>query len=152
MKYDLYFLTSWTFNMQICSLIAFDNQENAYYSSRFKSPAGIDRETMRFLRVWAPFCCGWHTWPRSHTTSLDSVQPSRNHPRRENTDRTHLPNLWFLLVDGNASSLQFNVSCNVLITWIWQKNLINITLIRRSTGMLSLSFITFLVLSTKGSH
>ena len=45
------------------------------------------------FRVWAPFCCGWRTWPRSPTTSLDMVQPSRNHPRRENTDRTHLPNL-----------------------------------------------------------
>ena len=45
------------------------------------------------FRVWAPFCCGWHTWPRSHTTSLDIALPSRNHPRRENTDRTHLPNL-----------------------------------------------------------
>ena len=43
------------------------------------------------FRVWVSFCCGWHTWP--HTTSLDIVQPSRNHPRRENTDRTHLPNL-----------------------------------------------------------
>ena len=22
------------------------------------------------FRIWALFCCGWHTWPRSHTTSL----------------------------------------------------------------------------------
>ena len=29
------------------------------------------------FRVWAPFCCDWHIWPRSHTTSLDVVQPSR---------------------------------------------------------------------------
>ena len=30
------------------SIIAFDNQENVYYSSRFKSPAGIDRDAIRF--------------------------------------------------------------------------------------------------------
>ena len=30
------------------------------------------------FRVWAPFCCDWHTWPRSHTTSFDIVQPSRH--------------------------------------------------------------------------
>ena len=35
----------------------------------------------------------WNTWPRSHTTSLDIVQPSRNHPRQETADLTHLPNL-----------------------------------------------------------
>ena len=29
------------------SFIAFDNQENAYYSSRFKFPAVIDRDAMR---------------------------------------------------------------------------------------------------------
>ena len=75
------------------NLIAFDNQENA---SRFQSPAGIDRDDD--FRVW-------NTWPRSHTTSLDNVQPSRNHPRRENTDRTHLPGLWLVLV------------CCLLIRW-----------------------------------
>ena len=34
-------------------LVAFDNQENAYYSSRFKSPAGIDRDAMRFQGLGA---------------------------------------------------------------------------------------------------
>ena len=43
------------------------------------------------FRIWAPFCCGWHTWPRSNTTSLDIVQLSRNHPRRETPiQRTYL--------------------------------------------------------------
>ena len=32
----------------IALLIAFGKQENAYYSSRFKSPAGIDRDAIRF--------------------------------------------------------------------------------------------------------
>ena len=32
-------------NMAV-SFIAFDNQENAYYSSRFKFPTGADRDAM----------------------------------------------------------------------------------------------------------
>ena len=49
--------------------------------------------------LWCHVISGFgHTWPRSHTISLDIVQLSRNHSRRENTDRTHLPNLWLLLV------------------------------------------------------
>ena len=38
---------------EIVTFIAFDNQENAYYSSRFKSPAGIDCDTMRFQGLGA---------------------------------------------------------------------------------------------------
>ena len=40
-------------NKVIIIIIAFDNQENAYYTSRFKSPAGIDRDAMRFQGLGA---------------------------------------------------------------------------------------------------
>ena len=52
------------------SIFAFDNQENAYYSSRFKSPAGIDRDAMRFqglgaILLWlAHFASISHDKPR----------------------------------------------------------------------------------------
>ena len=71
-------------------LVAFDNQENAYYSSRFKSVPRVSIAMPCDFRVCAPFCCGWHTWPRSHTTSLDIVQPS--------PDRTHLRSLWLVII------------------------------------------------------
>ena len=74
-------------------ICAFDNQENAYYLSRFKSVTCVSIMMPCDFRVWAQFCCGWHTWPRSHTTSLNIVQLSQNHSRRENTDQMHLPNL-----------------------------------------------------------
>ena len=77
-------------------IFAFDKQENAYYSRVVSNLPRVSIVMSCDFRVWAPFCCGWHAWPRSHTTSLDIVQPSRNHPRRENTDRTHLPDLWGL--------------------------------------------------------
>ena len=41
----------------IIIIIAFDNLENAYCSSRFKSPAGIDRDAMRFQRLCAILLC-----------------------------------------------------------------------------------------------
>ena len=53
------------------------DQENANYT-----PAGIDRDVKRFQGLGAILL--WLAY---------LVQPSRNHSRRENTDRTHLPNL-----------------------------------------------------------
>ena len=41
----------------IIIIIAFDNLENAYYSSRFKSPAGIDRDAMLFQGLGAILLC-----------------------------------------------------------------------------------------------
>ena len=66
----------------IIIIIAFDNQENAYYSSRFKSPAGIDRDAMRFqglgaILLWlAHLASISHDKPRHcHETILDEKTP-----------------------------------------------------------------------------
>ena len=39
--------------MVMMTFIAFHNKKNAYYSSRFKSPLGIDRDAMRFQGLGA---------------------------------------------------------------------------------------------------
>ena len=59
----------------------------------FQISAGINLDAMRFPGLGAILLWLAHLDSISHETSLDIVQPSRNHPRRENTDRTHLPNL-----------------------------------------------------------
>ena len=42
------------------------------------------------FRVWAPFCCGWHTWPRSHTTSVVLTRQASALCSRYSIERTYV--------------------------------------------------------------
>ena len=66
--------------VEVLSLLSLDNQENAYYSSRFKSPAGIDRDAIRFqgLEHLASIS---HNKPR-HCAAV--AKPSSTRNRRSN--------------------------------------------------------------------